>query len=239
MQMVNIIILISASVGVIIYFTCCLRPLMREAAARGTPWRMYPVCFLGDYFERRLMRKRTEKDRLLSLVRHRTPSHGSAAPAPSPAMPQMRRSDIPPPPLGLATLLPTYAGRVCPSSLGPNGELFLFVEKPLVDATGNEHVEIATTVIVPPQARPFIEQCIADGSLWQASCVPAHAQGIRMRILVKDKTARWTPLQEWVVCQARAWRPTPAAPRTPLPFRKYASPLIAAAPPHRGGVFCT
>ena len=206
MQMVNIIIFISASCGVIIYFTCCLRPMMQESAARGMPWRMYPVCCLGDYFERRLLRKRAEKDRLIALARQRTPS-----------------------------LLPPYAGRVCPSLLGPTGELFVFVEVPLMDATGEDHAQIATTVIVPPQARPFIEQCITDGSLWQVRCVPATPRDIRLSVTIMDPTGQSTSLQNWVESQARRWRPKPAVPAAPLTCQVFRpTPIVTA--PRRGGV---
>lgn len=41
--------------------------------------------------------------------------------------------------------------------------------------------EIATTVIVPPRATPIIKKCIADGFLWQTSCVPTNAHEIRMQ----------------------------------------------------------
>ena len=60
-----------AAIGVLIYFFAFLLPMKRASAAAGRPWRMYPVCFLGDYCDRVIARKEAEKQRLIDLTRTR------------------------------------------------------------------------------------------------------------------------------------------------------------------------
>ena len=60
-----------AAIGVLVYFFAFLLPMKRASAAAGRPWRMYPVCFLGDYCDRVIARKEAEKQRLIDLARTR------------------------------------------------------------------------------------------------------------------------------------------------------------------------
>lgn len=71
MRTYEVIIMGCASIGVLVYFFRFLLPMKRASAAAGRPWRMYPVCFLGDYCDRVIARKEAEKQRLLDLARTR------------------------------------------------------------------------------------------------------------------------------------------------------------------------
>lgn len=211
--MANVIILIGVCIGTLVYFFGFLRPLMKRSAARGRPWRMYPVCCLADYFEQKLAAQRAEKDRLLGLVRQR---QAPAPVAPAVRVPVRAAVNNPPPPVGKPTLMKTYRGKASISLIGPAGELFLFLDQEMTDATGRSHTEVATTVLVPPQARPFLEECIDDQRPLLVSCVPANEFEARLRVTVEEADGRLVPLREWILEQALHHEPVLAGPVVPV-----------------------
>lgn len=207
----EVVLMLSGSIGLLIFVFGWILPEKRASAARGRPWRMVPVCLLRDYFDRVIARKEAEKNRLIHLARTRQPpsslagvprvmATGAATRAPH----GYREAPLP---IGQAKQMPCYYGRASISNVGPAGELFVFLEKTLTDAMNHQHVEIATNVVVPPDARPFIEQCIRDQRMLMVNGVPANEHEIRLRMTIETPDGRLLPMREWILEQALVWRP--------------------------------
>ena len=197
-------------IGLLIFIFGTLLPGLRAAAPPGVRLRFPPVCFLSDYFDRVIARKVAEKNRLIHLARTGQPSPSLAAiprvmatDAATRAPRQYREAPLP---IGKAKQMPCYHGRASISNIGPDGELFVFLEKTLTDAMNRQHVEIATNVIVPPDARPFIEECIRDQRMLMVSGIPANEHEIRLRMTIQTPEGGLLPMLEWILEQALVGR---------------------------------
>jgi hypothetical protein len=238
MRSYEVIMLICGCIGMCIYFFGLLLPMKRASAARGQPWRMVPVCWLGDYFDRVIARKHAEKDRLLALARQRsvppTPPMQGSTPRATLSNPLAKRAPLPPPVFIRAKKIPEYYGRISVSNVGPAGELFVFLETMLTDDSGMQHTEVATNVVIPQEALPFIDQCIRDQRMLVVRAFPTNEHEIRLKIDVENADGRMMRMREWILEQALVWRPFPqvyaTTPATPL-----RSPLLATPipPQHR------
>ena len=209
MHPAEVVLMIGGIIGSLIYFFGWILPAKRAITARGYPLRT-PACLLGEYFDRVIARKEAEKNRLIHLARTGQPSPSLAAiprvMATSAATRAQHGFREAPLPIGKAKQMPCYYGRASISNIGPDGELFVFLEKTLTDAMNRQHVEIATNVIVPPDAHLFIEECIRDQRMLMVNGVPANDHEIRLRMTIETPEGRLLPMLEWILEQARVGR---------------------------------
>ena len=223
MHTYDVVIMIGAGIGVLVFWFALCRPARRREAEKGIRWGVPPV--LRDCCERELDLKRTELQRLLTQVRtqQRIQQGAQQGPEVAPVMHPKVTMELPtrvsqsaPIPVGPDALMPAYRGRASLSVLGPAGELFLHLEQPITDRQGRQYLDVATSAIIPPDARGFVEQAIQEDRWLLISSIPANAYEARLRVTVEEADGRLVPLREWVLEQAVAWQPLSTA-RQPEP----------------------